>query len=68
MPKKVTISLSGIVKQIDQATGRLSAAKNKATTGLEKQRLAVKIKKLKKIKSQVQMYCKGGLNLTVPTN
>jgi hypothetical protein len=66
MTKKVTISLRGIVKQIDQATRQLSAARTRATTGMEKQRLAVKIKKLKKIKSQVKTYCRG-LNIIVPT-
>jgi hypothetical protein len=65
MPKKVTISLSGIVKQIDQATGKLSAARGKAATGLEKRELAAKIKNLKKIKKLVREHCRG-LNIIVP--
>jgi len=67
MPKKVIISLHGIVKQIDLATERLSAARAKATTGLEKRSLAVKIRKLRQIKKLVQVPCHG-LNITVITN
>jgi len=67
MTKKITISLSGIVKQIDQATRQLSAAKGEATTRREKQILAVNIRKLKKIRREVQMRCRG-LNITVPTD
>jgi len=59
MSKKVTISLSGIVKEIDKATGQLSAAKRKAAARREKQSLAVNIKKLKKIRYEVQMRCRG---------
>ena len=70
MPNKITVSLSGIVAQIDQATGKLSTAKNKALTGAEKQKLAVKIKNLMKIKNMVRENCpkgKKGLNIVVPT-
>jgi hypothetical protein len=66
MPKKVIISLKGIVKQIDQATGKLSDARSRVAGGLEKQRLAAKIKNLNKIKRQVREECHG-LNIIVPT-
>jgi len=67
MPKKVTISLSNIVKQIDKATQELSTTKTKAITSAEKQSLALKIKNLKKIKGSVKEICpkgKNGLNIT----
>jgi hypothetical protein len=67
MPKKIIISLKGIVKQIDLATGELSAASAKATSGLEKQKLTAKIKGLNKIKKQVREKCRG-LNITVPVD
>ncbi|HYA62518.1 MAG TPA: hypothetical protein VED66_04900 [Candidatus Sulfotelmatobacter sp.] len=69
MPKKVKISLSGIVKQIDQATKNLNAAKGKAVTAKEKKELALKIKHLTAIKKEVKANCpKGaqGLNIIVP--
>ena len=69
MPKKVEISLSGIVKQIDEATKKLNAAKGKATTASEKKKLAIKIKKLNAIKKEVKANCPGGakgLNIIVP--
>ena len=53
MPKKVTISLHGIVNQIDAATKKLTKAKTDAVTAVEKQQLGVKIQNLKKIKSEV---------------
>jgi hypothetical protein len=70
MPNKVTISLGEIVTQIDQATARLAAAQGKALTKVEKQKLAVKIKNLKKIKISVKKNCpkgKSGLTIVVPT-
>jgi hypothetical protein len=69
MPKKVSISLSDIVKQIDQATTKLAAARGKVLTNVEKQKLAAKIKNLKKIKGWVQDNCpkgKPGLTIIVP--
>jgi transcriptional regulator len=60
MAKKVTVSLHGIVKQIDQATAKLSAAQTKALTGIEKQRLTVKIKNLKKVRALVIQDCPKG--------
>ncbi len=60
MPKKVTISLHGIVNQIDAATKKLSNAKANAITSGEKQQLGVKIQNLKKIKSEVILNCPKG--------
>jgi hypothetical protein len=60
MPKKVTISLHGIVNQIDAATKKLMKAKTDAVTAIEKQQLGVKIQNLKKIKSQVVLNCPKG--------
>jgi hypothetical protein len=57
MAKKVTISLHGIVKQIEIATKKLEGAKSKAVTGAEKQQLGVKIKNLKGIRSLVIQNC-----------
>ena len=57
MPKKVTVSLKGIVKEIDEATKKLSGAKNKAISGLDKKKLAVKINNLKKIRAAVKANC-----------
>jgi len=65
MPKKVKISLSGIVKQIDQATKNLNAAKGKAVTASEKKEVTAKIKKLNGIKKHVKGICHG-LNVIVP--
>jgi hypothetical protein len=67
MPKKITISLHRIVTQIDQATGKLTAAENKTPAMAERKRLAIKIKNLKKIKGLVIKNCpKNGLNIVVP--
>jgi hypothetical protein len=71
MPKKVKISLTGIVNQIDQATRKLSRARGKAATRREKQKLAAKIKNLKSIKAQVKQLCPTGargLTILVPSN
>ena len=57
MPKKVTISLHGIVNQINQAEKKLTAAHKKAVTSVEKAQLATKIKNLKKIRSEVVKNC-----------
>jgi hypothetical protein len=57
MPKKVTISLHGVVNQIKAATAKLAKARNRAISGAEKQQLAVKIKNLEKIKSLVIKNC-----------
>jgi hypothetical protein len=66
MPKKPSISLQGIVTQIDQATKQLSTAKKKATKALDKRKLAAKIKNLQRMKKKVRSHCHG-LNITVPT-
>lgn len=60
MPKKVTISLHGIVNQIVAATKKLESAKAKAITPAEKQELGVKIQNLKKIRSEVILNCPKG--------
>jgi hypothetical protein len=57
MPKKVTISLHGIVNQIDQAEKKLTAAHKKAVSNVEKKQLEAKIKHLKKIRSEVIKDC-----------
>ncbi|MGB7848206.1 MAG: hypothetical protein WBL63_21525 [Candidatus Acidiferrum sp.] len=57
MPKKVTVSLKGIVKEIDAVTGKLSDLKGKAITSQEKQRLAANIEGLKKIRAEVRERC-----------
>ncbi len=57
MPKKIIISLHGIVKQIEIATRKLHGAKTKAITGNERQQLEVKIKNLKAIQSLVIKNC-----------
>lgn len=72
MPKKVRVSLKGIVREIDKATKGLSGAKVKAATAMEKKRLAVKIQNLKKIKKNVEIVCLPvpgvpGLNIVVNT-
>jgi len=65
MPKKVKISLKGIVQQIDQATKHLEAAKGKVATAMEKKELEAKIKDLKEIKKDLKQICLG-LNILVP--
>jgi hypothetical protein len=68
MPK-ITISLHGIVAQINKAEKQLAAARNKTMASTEKQKLAVKIKHLKKIRVLVKRDCqngKKGLNIAVP--
>jgi len=60
MAKKVTISFHSIVKQIDEAAGKLSKAHTKAVTATEKKKLAVKLKKLKSIRSLVIQVCPKG--------
>ena len=60
MPKKVTISLHGIVNQIDLAEKKLAAAEKKAVTQAEKKELAVKVSNLKKIKALVVKNCPKG--------
>jgi hypothetical protein len=47
MPKKVIISLHGIVNQINLAEKKLAAAQKKAITPGEKKELGVKISELK---------------------
>jgi len=59
MPKKV-ISLSGIVKQIDQVTKKLAAAEGKSVTGAEKKKLTTIVKNLNKIKKEVTKNCPKG--------
>jgi hypothetical protein len=59
MPKKVTISLHRIVKQIKIATKKLEVAKAKAITTAESQQLGTKIKNLKAIESLVITNCKS---------
>lgn len=65
-PKTIYVSLKEIVKDIDQATEKLSAAKTKAVSGKEKQRLAAKIKSLKKIKKEVQAVCYQAAQTKLP--
>jgi hypothetical protein len=60
MPKKVIISLHGIVRQIEIATKKLHWAKTKAISGAEKQQLEAKIKNLKTIRSLVIKNCPKG--------
>ena len=60
MPKKITISLHGIVDQIEAATKKLVKAKADAVTAAKKQQLGVKIQNLEKIKSQVIVNCPKG--------
>jgi hypothetical protein len=60
MPKKVIISLHGIVNQINLAEKKLAAAQKKAITPGEKKELGVKISDLKKIKAQVLKTCPKG--------
>jgi hypothetical protein len=64
MPKKIIISLSGIVQQIDEAIGKLSSAKGKAANVLEKRKLDVKIRKLKQVRKEAREPCRG-LNIEV---
>jgi len=66
MAKKVEVSLKGIGEQIERAEGKLSAAARGITSRVEKKRLAVKIRTLKKVKAEVKLLCKG-YNVTVPT-
>lgn len=66
MPKTISISLTGIVKQIEEAEKKLANAETKALTGQEKKKLAVKIKNLKKIKKLVKENCpKGKIGYTI---
>jgi len=60
MSKKITISLHGIVDQMEAATKKLVKAKADAVTAAEKQQLGVKIQNLEKIKSQVIVNCPKG--------
>jgi hypothetical protein len=57
MPKKVTISLHGIVRQIKIATKKLEKAEAKAITAAEAQQLASKVKNLKAIEVLVIKNC-----------
>jgi hypothetical protein len=68
MAKKVDISLREIGEQIDRAEGKLSAAARGITSRVEKNRLAAKIKALKKVKAQVKVICRNSYNITVPTS
>ena len=66
MPKKIKISLRGIVEQIDQAEGRLTEAGSTVTSKPEKKKLAAKVKKLKKARALVKTACRT-YTVIVPT-
>lgn len=66
MPKKIKVSLSGIVQQIDKVTEKLEAAKKSAAKAPMKKKLEIKIKKLKKIEKEVCALCRG-MNPIPPT-
>ena len=57
MPKKVIVSLHGIVDRIDATIKKLAQGQSKALTQAEKKSLAVKIKSLKKIRKEVTNNC-----------
>jgi G:T/U-mismatch repair DNA glycosylase len=59
MPKKIAVSLHGIVKQIDLAARKLSDAERRAITGAEKRKLRATIKALKKARVEVIKRCGG---------
>jgi hypothetical protein len=59
MPKKIAVSLHGIVKQIDLASRKLSKAEHKALTSVEKQKLRATIKTLKKVRGEIIERCGG---------
>jgi hypothetical protein len=67
MPKTVKVSLKKIVREIEDATKKLSAASKKAVDLQERKALSVKIKKLDAAKKQVTRGCgKTGYTLVVP--
>jgi hypothetical protein len=67
MAKKVQVSLKEIAKQIDRAEAKLSAGSRAVADREVKKQLAVKIKSLKKVKSELRQICKGSYNIKVPT-
>ena len=62
MPKKLVISLKGIVAAIEEVQAELLAAENMAATSAEKKKLAAKIKKLDKVAYTVKASCPKGKN------
>lgn len=67
MPKTVKVSLKRIVREIDDATKKLSAASKKVVDVQERKELSVKIKKLDEARKQVVRSCgKKGYTLVVP--
>lgn len=66
MAKKVEISIGAIGEEIDRAEGKLSAAARGVPSRVERKRLAVKIRTLKKIKARVKLLCRS-YTIIVPT-
>ncbi|HEV3420915.1 MAG TPA: hypothetical protein VG075_11465 [Candidatus Acidoferrum sp.] len=67
MAKRIDISLKEIGEQIDRADDKLTAAARGIASRVEKKRLAAKIRKLKNIKAQIKVLCRGTYNIIVPT-
>ena len=65
MPKKVTISISAIVKDVDKALEKMKAGKALAPTLQEKSLILAKIKLIKQARKELYASCKGGKSMTV---
>ena len=67
MKHKGYVSLHGIAKQIDQVISELNRAGKKALTKTQKQKLAVKVKKLKEIRALLPCQRAGAHSYGIPT-
>ena len=66
MPKTVKVSLSAIVKSIDEALKKLEKGKSLAVSSKEKKAILVKIKKIEKAKKELRSGCThGGHSMTI---
>ena len=60
MPKKVKVSISAIVKEVDKALKELEKGKALAVSPKEKSSIAARIKKIRKADKELKASCPTG--------
>jgi len=60
MPKKITVSLKGILREIEKTKKQLKKAEKKAARSSDKKLLALAIKNLTAAGGEVKVACKNG--------
>jgi TusA-related sulfurtransferase len=66
MPKKVKVSISAIVKEVNKALKELEKGEALAVSAKEKSSIAARIKKLEKAEKELKASCpKGSHSMTI---